>query len=108
MQADLLRADASARVRLRRQRACTPALSYTADCWHEDDWVDKAGARFTCFTGTKVRILTVGGQSRCAIYLLSWYKSTNSDWVDKADWSDQGGNRCLVALDEWGYRVLIR
>ena len=44
MQADLLRADASARVRLRRQRACAPALSYAADCWHEDDWVDKAGA----------------------------------------------------------------
>jgi hypothetical protein len=68
MQADMQRADTSARVRLRRQRACAPALSYAADCWHEDDWVDKAGVRFTCFTGTKVRILM---------------------WVDKADWSDQ-------------------
>ena len=51
-----------------------------------------AGAQFTCFTGTKVRILTqVEGQVlwvlrptrlrllrvRYSVYLLYWYKSTN-------------------------------
>ena len=38
---------------------------------------------FTCFTGTKVQILRqhVGGgaASRYSVYLLYWYKSTNSD-----------------------------
>jgi hypothetical protein len=49
----------------------------------------EAGAQFTCFTGTRVQILTqlvrrarlrkrLRG-SRCSVYLLYWYQSTNTD-----------------------------
>ena len=36
------------------------------------------GPQFTCFTGTKVQILTLEA-SGASVYLLYWYKSTNSD-----------------------------
>jgi hypothetical protein len=43
----------------------------------------EAGARFTCFTGTRVQILTqllrLREGSRCSVYLLYWYTSTNTD-----------------------------
>ncbi len=47
------------------------------------------GTQFTCFTGTKVQILTrqyklvcnCAEHPRCSVYLLYWYKSTNTDAV---------------------------
>jgi hypothetical protein len=32
-------------------------------------------AQFTCFTGTKVHIMT----QQCSVYLIYWYKSTSYD-----------------------------
>jgi hypothetical protein len=37
----------------------------------------KLGTQFTCFTSTKVQILTLG--DRFSVYLLYWYKSSNTD-----------------------------
>jgi hypothetical protein len=43
------------------------------------------GTQFTCFTGTKVQIMTqkdlvrITHMSRYSVYLLYWYKSTNTD-----------------------------
>jgi hypothetical protein len=42
-----------------------------------------SGTQITCFTGTKVQILTLDAGNwptlRCSDYLLYWYKSTNTD-----------------------------
>ena len=54
---------------------------------HELLEVATAGAHVTCFTGTKVQILTQsvvarvgrGCYGRCSLYLLYWYKGTNTD-----------------------------
>ena len=46
---------------------------------------DPSGTHFTCFTITKVQILTQEvpraprARLRCSVYLLYWYKSTNAD-----------------------------
>jgi hypothetical protein len=48
------------------------------------------GTHFTCFTGTKVQILSLFGRqrppgaARYSLYLLYWYKSTNTDAQDAA------------------------
>jgi hypothetical protein len=49
---------------------------------------EAAGAQFTCFAGTKVQILTVqlefatrGRGGRCSVYLLCWYKRTDTDYL---------------------------
>ncbi len=40
------------------------------------------GTQFTFFTGAKVQILTpeeLRARQWCSVYLLYWYKSTNTD-----------------------------
>jgi hypothetical protein len=54
--------------------------------------VDETGNQFTCFTGTKVRY---------SVYLLYWYKSTNTDAAaapDEEDRADRKWYAKVVAL----------
>ena len=47
------------------------------------------GTQFTCFTGTKVQILTLGELRRkqmYSVYQLYWYKSTDTDTGGAERW----------------------
>jgi hypothetical protein len=70
----------------------------------------RTSTQFTCFTGTKVQILTTCSSQikahQYSVYLLYWYKSTDTDYVLP---SDQGAPvLSLLALLVQKYRYWLR
>jgi hypothetical protein len=60
------------------------------------------GTHFACFTGTKAQRLTQKALCRghaplrYSLYLLYWYKSTNTDAEGAADWEGFTARETLV------------
>ena len=77
---------------LTRMRALAALMRHSSGSVVKQGSLLLIGARFTCFTGTNVLVQTCftgtkaaspeGGRAagdRCSIYLLYWYKTTNTD-----------------------------
>jgi hypothetical protein len=71
--------------------SCPPAALESKLDWETQEYFENIGTQFPCFTGTKVQILMrrrttrsathfpPSCSARCSLYLLHWYKSTNTD-----------------------------